>query len=416
MPITTVNPIVRFICVTSVAAVLGSLLANSCQADDGAPRVFLLEPKHLVEIKTRIKSNDATLHPAFNRLIRDADRALTSGTFSVVQKESTPPSGSNHDYMSIAPYWWPNPNTANGLPYIRRDGEVNPERDQISDRKRLDHMIQAVKTLSLGYFFTSRKEYAAQATKLVRVWFLDPATKMNPNLRYAQAIPGRNRGRGAGIIETHNLPALIDAVGMLRDSQAWDRNHQKALQDWFATYLAWLLDSPEGRAEAKAQNNHSSWYDVQVASYALFAGKNEVAQKLLNEFPAKRIAKQIEPDGRQPRELERTQAWNYSLFNLEALFDAAAIANKLGMDLWNYQTPDKRGIRRALDWLLPFAIGAKKWSYPQISAWQPEKVAPLLRRAAARYREPAYEKAIGELPGAFIDQRWQLLYPKNPLE
>jgi hypothetical protein len=235
---------------------------------------------------------------------------------------------------------------------------------------------------------------------------------MNPNLRYAQAIPGRNNGRGAGIIETHNLPELIDAVGMLNESKSWEQRNQRALQDWFNAYLIWLLESPEGRAEAKAQNNHGSWYDVQVASYALFTGKNELAKKVLNEFPTKRVAKQVEPDGRQPRELERTQAWNYSLFNLEALFDAASIADKLGMDLWNYETQDRRGMRKALDWLLPFATGAKKWSYQQISAWQPEKLAPFLRRAALQYREMSYENALSKLPGVTADQRFNLLYPK----
>ena len=273
-------------------------------------------------------------------------------------------------------------------------------------------MVQAVKTLSLGYFFTGREEYAAQATKLLRVWFLEPATKMNPNLRYAQTIPGGNNGRGAGIIETHDLPELIDAVGMLNESKSWEESNQRALQDWFNAYLVWLLESPEGRAEAKAQNNHGSWYDVQVASYALFTGKNELAKKVFNEFPTKRIAKQIEPDGRQPLELERTQSWNYSLFNLEALFDAASIADKLGMDLWNYETQDKRGIRKALDWLLPFATGTKKWSYQQISVWQPEKLAPFLRRAALQYRETFYENALSKLPGVTADQRFNLLYPK----
>ena len=262
--------------------------------------------------------------------------------------------------MSISPYWWPNPNRSSGLPYVRRDGEINPERDQTSDRKRLDGMVQTTKTLSLGYFFTGREEYAAQAKKILLAWFSDPATKTNPNLRYAQAIPGRSSGRGAGIIETHNLPELLDAVAMLNRSKNWDPSNRRALQDSFQAYLVWLLESREGQAEARAQNNHGSWYDVQVASYALFIGQNELAKKVLNEFPTKRIAKQIEPDGRQPRELERTQAWNYSLFNLEALFDAASIADKLGMDLWNYETQDKRGIRKALDWLLPFATRCQK--------------------------------------------------------
>jgi hypothetical protein len=402
----------RFVSVALATLLLGVGATNPLSTAAETLVVFILDSENLMKAKNRLQSNDPAVVPAFNKLIRDAERSLTSGTLSVVQKELTPPSGDKHDYMSIAPYWWPNPNTPNGLPYVRRDGEINPERDQTSDRKRLDNIVQAVKTLSLGYFFTGREKYAAQATKLLRVWFLDEATKMNPNLRYAQAIPGRNNGRGAGIIETHNLRELIDAVGMLNESKSWEQSNQRALQDWFNAYLVWLLESPEGRAEAKAQNNHGSWYDVQVASYALFTGKNELAKKVLNEFPTKRITKQIEPDGRQPRELERTQAWNYSLFNLEALFDAASIADKLGMDLWNYETQDKRGIRKVLDWLLPFATGAKKWSYQQISTWQPEKLAPLLRRAALQYREMAYENALSKLPGVTADQRFNLLYPK----
>ncbi len=411
MTLTTVRSTLCLI--TFILAATFLIIENSCAAADEAPRVFLLEPRQLGEVKTRIRSGDATVSSAFDKLLHEAKRARASGTFSVVDKNLTPSSGDKHDFVSIAPYWWLNPKTPNGLPYVRRDGEVNPERDQTSDRKSLENMIRGVDTLSLAYFFTGREEYAAQATKLIRVWFLDAATKMNPNLKYAQAIPGRNNGRAAGIIETHNLPELIDAVGMLSGSKSWDHSNQRAMQDWFYAYLTWLLESPEGRTEAKTENNHGSWYDVQIASYALFIGKNELARKVLNEVPTARIAKQIEPDGRQPRELERTQAWSYSLFNLEALFDTASIADKLGFDLWNYQTQDKRGIHKALDWLLPFATGDKKWSYQEISVWQPEKLAPLLRRVALQYREMSYENALSKLPGVMADQRLNLLYPKR---
>ena len=184
------------------------------------------------------------------------------------------------------------------------------------------------------------------------------------------------------------------------------------MQKWFDAYLTWLLESPEGRAESKARNNHGSWYDVQTASFALFVDKKDLARKILGEFGTKRIAQQIEPDGRQPHELERTQSWNYSLFNLEALFAAASLGDNMELDLWNFETPDKRSIRKALDWLLPFAIGAKKWSYEQISSWQPEKLAPFLRRAAVRYHELSYEKAISKLSGGTGDERMQLLYPR----
>ncbi len=382
-------------------------------ADDFKPRVFILHPDELLRTKERIQADDPSILPTLDRLKRDAERALAAGTFSVTQKDLAPSGGNKHDYMSIAPYWWPNPNTPNGLPYILRDGEVNPERDQTSDRKRLDGLVQSVKTLALGYFFTGREQYAARATKLLRVWFLDDETKMNPHLRYAQAVPGRNVGRGAGIIETHNLPELIDAVGLLNTSKSWTPIDQKRLQDWFGAYLIWLIDGAEGKAESNAQNNHGSWYDVQVASYALFVGRDELAKKVLGEFPSGRIAKQIAADGRQPHELARTQAWNYSIFNLEALFNAASIADKLGIDLWRFETTDKRSIRKALDWLVAFAIGEKKWTYQEIASFQPEKLAPLLRQAALRDRDSAYERAVSKITSTTTDQRWQLLYPKT---
>jgi len=393
------------------AIILGTALASSAAVAQPPPRVFVLQPGDLLETRKRLEASDVSLLPALNRLKRDADAAFNGGLFSVVHKELAPPSGDKHDYMSIAPYWWPNPNTPNGLPYMRRDGEVNPERDQSSDRRRLDNLVQAVKTLALGYFFTGREDYAAHAAKLLRVWFLDNATKMNPHLRYAQAVPGRNAGRAVGIIETHNLPELIDAVGLLAGSNRWSNDDQRGLQTWFNAYLAWLRESPEGLAEDRTQNNHGSWYDVQIAAYALFVDKSDIAKRVLSDVPNARIAKQIDPDGRQPRELERTQAWSYSLFNLEALFDAAAMAGKLGIDLWGYELPDKRSIRRALDWLVPFTNGERKWNYRQISGLQPEKIAPFLRRAAVRYREPAYENAIGKLPKSTEAERWRLLYP-----
>jgi Alginate lyase len=393
------------------AATPGIYSPLSATVDDFRPRVLIWYPDELIRAKERIHGNDAALLSALGRLERDALRALGGGTYSVVHKKLAPPSGDKHDYMSIAPYWWPNPNTRNGLPYVRRDGEVNPERDDTSDRQRLDNLAQSIKSLALGYFFTGKKEYTARAAALLRAWFLDDATKMTPHLKYAQAIAGRNVGRGAGIIETHNLPELVDAIGLLSGSKSWTSIDHKPLQNWFRAYLAWLIESPEGRAESNAANNHGSWYDVQIASYALFVGRVDLAKKVIAEFSSKRIGKQIEADGRQARELARAQSWDYSIFNLEALFNAASIANKLGIDLWTYETPDRRGIRKALDWLVPFAVGEKKWTYKQISAFQPEKLAPLLRRAALRYGEPTYERAVRKMTRAATDQRWQLLYP-----
>jgi hypothetical protein len=398
-----INPFLGLVVVIALES--GALAA-------GLPRLLLLDTNGLIRTKERLQNGDLAFAPAFTKLKGDAGRALDVKPVSVTEKTLSPPSGDKHDYMSIAPYWWPNPATPNGLPFIRRDGEVNPERDRSSDRRRLENMIQTVKPLALGYFFTGREDYAAHAAELLRVWFLDPASKMNPHLKYAQAVPGRNTGRGEGIIETHELSELIDFVSLLNGSKAWFAPDQQQWQDWNKEYLSWLVETPEGKAEARAENNHGTWYDVQVAALALCTARDELAKDLLSEFHRKRIITQVDADGRQPRELTRTRAWDYSLFNLQALFDAASIAAKLNIDLWSAHSDDRRSIRRALDWLVPFATGERKWSYPQIARFQPEKLAPLLRRAAIVYREPAYERVIEKIKKVTGNERWQLLYPK----
>ena len=381
-------------------------------ATNALPRVFILDRVGLTIAKQRTQQNDESLKPAMAKLRRDAERALMSAPLSVTRKDSAPPSGDKHDYMSLAPYWWPNPNTHNGLPYVRRDGEINPERNNIPDRQNLEKTVTLVKTLALAYYFTANEDYAKQATTMLHVWFLDPSTGMNPHLKYAQGIPGRNAGRAAGIIESHNFPDLIDAVGLLAGSATWTQAHQRQLQSWFTTFLTWLLESPEGRAEAQAENNHGTWYDVQTASFGLFTDKRDFAQRVLSDVRRKRIARQIEPNGGQPLELARADSWSYSLFNLEALFDAAALGDHLAMDLWNFETADNRSIRKALAWLIPFATGEKRWPLRQQSRWHPERLAPFLQRAALRYREPSYVTALGKLAAPSIDSRERLLYPE----
>jgi hypothetical protein len=389
------------------------LFAASAPVAGDTLSFIMLNPTDLARSRARLRSGDDALRPALGKLQREADRALKEAPVSVTQKNLSPPTGDSHDYMSIAPYWWPNPDTTSGRPYVRHDGQINPERARASDRNTLDQLVQGVQTLSLAYYFTGKDAYAEHAGKLLRVWFLDRATMMNPHLRYAQAIPGRNTGRAAGIIETHDLPELIDTVALLQASHGWTHTDHNRLRNWFAAYLDWLHESAEGKAEAKAANNHGTWYDVQVASFATFTGREHAAREVLRQFPTKRIAQQVESDGRQQHELARTRAWQYSLFNLTGLFDAAALADKVGIDLWNYETADKRSIRKVLEWLIPFATGEKIWPYKEISSVEPQKLAPLLRQAANIYREPRYEKVIAKLPKLSSDERWRLLYPPD---
>jgi hypothetical protein len=374
------------------------LTASSLFAQTPLPRVVTTDPRALSEL--RAANRDAALPPALQKIKGDADRALKQEPVSVTQQPTTPPSGDKHDYMSMAPYFWPNPNTPDHLPYVRRDGERNPEINQIPNHRNFSTVMSTVYDLGLGYYFFGDERYAAKAAELLRVWFLDPATRMNPNLQYAQAIRGVNTGRGIGLIETASIGKIVDGVGLLAGSRSWTAADQRGLEDWFTKFLAWMQESENGKAESNAKNNHGTYYDVQIISLALFTGKTDVARRVVEQVKTKRIAAQIEPDGRMPLELARTKSWGYSLMNLRGFFQLAALGDRVGVNLWDFKTRDGRCIRAALDYLLPFALGDKKWTTQQIEPMNPEGLAPLLLEASRHFDQPRYREAALKLDPA----------------
>ncbi len=400
------------VCCLLILIPIGSMRAQSNQLVlIAAPRVFLLDAKQLLATKERLQNGDTALVPAWLKLEADARKALAMEPVSIVTKGPTPPSGDKHDYLSQAPYFWADPKSANGLPYIRRDGERNPEINKITDHRALDQVVNAVETLALAYYLKGDQIYATKATQLLRVFFLAPGTRMNPNLQYAQFIPGVNTGRGIGLIETRGLTQMVDAVGLLAGSKALSQADQNGLRDWFSHFLQWMLESKNGRDEAAAKNNHGTYYDLQVTSFALFLGRREMAIKVLQASREKRIATQIEPDGRQPLELARTKAWSYSVGNLDGLTLLATLGERLGVDLWHYQTSDGRSIRRAIAFLSPFALGERKWSYQQIGEWSPRIMFPVLRRAAVRYEDADFRALLRKIPKEDPAERRNLLEP-----
>ncbi|MBN1642384.1 MAG: alginate lyase family protein [Anaerolineae bacterium] len=381
----------------------------------GLPRVFCLSPVLLARGRDLAREGDSELRRAVEALRAEAEAALDVAPCSVMDKSETPPSGDKHDYLSYGPYWWPDPAQPDGLPYIRRDGEVNPEtRSNRSDRVALSRVTEAVDTLTLAFYITGVAAYAAHAARLLRAWFVAPDTRMNPHLQFGQAIPGRVEGRGTGIIDTGRLSAVVDALGLLDGAPAWGARDQVDMVAWFGAYLEWLRHSDHGRDEDAAGNNHGTWYDVQVASFALLTGDRKLAAQTVHASQRRRIAAQIAPDGRQPRELVRTKTLGYSIMNLTGLFRLAEIGEQLGMDLWTYRTVDGRSLRAAIDFLAPYADPEREWPFPQIDPLERSRLFPLLRRAAIAYGDAAYEEWIAKLPGDAVSaHRAQLLYPRR---
>lgn len=385
-------------CCAAATSASGHVARPTSQTTALAPRVFLLDAQLLRKERQLAKSDPR--NAALVALRRAADRALSQKPLSVMDKTVLPPSGDKHDYMSQAPYFWPDSRTPTGLPYVRRDGKRNPAISKISDHAEMARMAADARALALAYYLTRDQRYAAHASLLLRTWFLDPAARMNPNLQYAQDIPGRSTGRGTGIIESRFLTSVVDAVGLLDGSPGWNAADQRGIEQWFTKFLAWLRNSPHGQAESQAKNNHGSFYDLQTADFALFVGNRALAKNVLQQAEQKRIARQVASDGRQPLELARTKSFSYSIFNLRALMGLATLGKELHVDLWNYRAPDGGSVRAALDFLLPYALGQKKWPYRQIAEFQPRALTAPLLEAAAAYHDAGYEASAEKLGGA----------------
>ncbi|OCX51163.1 hypothetical protein BEL04_20875 [Mucilaginibacter sp. PPCGB 2223] len=361
------------------------------------PNVFLISPQHIAAQKAKYKQGDATVAKEVAVVIDRADKVLPEKPHSVMDKAKTPPSGSKHDYMSLAPYFWPDPAKPDGRPYIRKDGEHNPETKTISDHEYLSELEERCKYLSLAYYFTGDEKYAAKMKELLAVWFLNPDTRMNPNLTYAQAVLGVNDGRGIGIIESRSLAWLADWMGLLAGSKSFTTADLNIIKDWYKQYLVWLRTSKNGNDEHNAKNNHGIHYDTQTIDYALFTGDVALAKELATAS-LKRVPVQIEPDGQEPLELARTNAYGYSTFNIAAWYNVSLLAERAGIDIWNYSTADGRSIHKALDYLIPYALDDKPKERQQISPYNKGEMYPLLVLAGQKYKDASYTKRAEAFP------------------
>ena len=360
-------------------------------ASSGGRRTFTLRPTDLEAIKAALPA-DPAITAAYQGLIERAEKALATKPASVMDKRSIPVLGDRHDYVSLARYWWPNPADPKGA-YVRRDGDTNPDIESNRfDRAALSRMAREADTLALAFYYSGERKYAEGAARVIRTWFLDPATAMNPNMNFAQAVPGVSNGRPEGVLDGASFIGVIDAAGLIAPSGALTPAESAALESWFGRYVDWMLKSPNGKDEGKASNNHGLWYDAQVARFALFARKPEIARKIVAAFPKARIAQQVDTSGALPAELGRTRSFHYSLYALSAAYTVADSAACLGIDL--YRAEEKgRSLRKATDYVAGYRGRAADWPYKE-QGWPADALNELLVRADTAWGPGAYPRAV----------------------
>jgi hypothetical protein len=297
----------------------------------------------------------------FNAAAFDRKRVLVAATgylreqpITVTASSSARSAGGTHDFFSEGDYWWPDPENPNG-PYIQRDGMSNPD-NFVDHRRYLMRLSVQVPALAAAWKITKEQRFAAHAAHHLNAWFVDKDTRMNPNLQYSQAIHGRVTGRGTGIIDTIHLVEVARAIEILPGV-----NHVKA---WFSEYLEWMTTHPNGIEERDTKNNHATCWAMQAASFARLTGNATVMQFVQDRFKSVLIPGQVAADGSFPEELRRTKPYGYSLFNLDAMATICAILSNRQDNLWKFELPDGRGMRKALDFMVPYIRNKSSWPHP----------------------------------------------------
>ncbi|HVM61287.1 MAG TPA: alginate lyase family protein [Verrucomicrobiae bacterium] len=319
---------------------------------------------------------------------KNAVEAMHVPIATVVDKEQPSPTGDPHDFVSYGRYWWPNPASSNGLPYIRRDGYANRKQMALGDWDRLDRMIRTVDALAEAWQVEHCEDCARRAGDWIRAWFVSPATRVNPSFEYAQIRLGRegNHGSNSGLIDTRGLVHLIDALRLLHGSPAFAGDDEARVHQWFSDYLQWLTTSKNGQLEHKEPNNHGTWLLTQLIAITRYLGREPDARHFAEEDFA-RIAHQFAPDGSQPFEYVREDGLSYCAFNLEAQFCVATLAAPLGVDLWHYTATNGASLHQGLQFLIPYNAAPDTWPRSQLKKLEPGFLKPLLEQAAQIWPE-----------------------------
>ena len=305
-----------------------------------------------------------------HRVLRAAEEYLSEAPITITSASSPRSAGGKHDYFSEGDYWWPDPANPDG-PYIQRDGMSNPG-NFVAHRRALIRLSLHVPALAAAWVIARDGKYARHAARHLRAWFMDVETRMNPHLLYAQAIQGRVTGRGIGIIDTLHLVEVVRAITVLEEEDLLPRDLREGVRAWFDRYLTWMTTHEYGQAERDAKNNHGTCWVAQAAEFARYTNRPDVAAFCRERFVTVLVPGQIAADGSFPEELRRTKPYGYSLFNLDAMATVCQILDgprgrrsQVGNreSLWALQTPDGRGVGKALAFMFPFIEDKSRWPY-----------------------------------------------------
>lgn len=320
-------------------------------------------------------------------IVKRADELMARAIVPLTDFKADRSAGGPNDYYSEGLYWWPNPDDPDG-PYIRRDGQPNPDNFR-GHKDAMQDFSNLVTGLTAAYEITGDEQYARRAIEHVIAWFANPETRMTPSLLYGQAIKGINTGRGIGIIDTLRLINVALSIELLERAGVFSGEGLAATKDWFGAYGDWLTTHPYGEDEKTNNNNHSTWWGAQLTAFAQVADRPDLL-RIAEEQYRTQLPIQVATDGSLPDELGRTKPFHYLNYTLRAWATYAALLSRDGQDFWREEftttlpayvhdkgeaagaghsgeeqraTPKTVTLQQAIDYSLPHMEGSVDWPF-----------------------------------------------------
>ncbi len=357
----------RIVSLIRLLFLMQATLASAQTHGSPIPPLVYFDAALLARSKAAIKAGDPGFLEPYHALLAECNTLFEIEPDPVVNKSQIPPSGDRQDYLSYAPYRWPDESKADGLPWIPRDGIVNPiARGPDTDHQRLQTMLTAVEKLSFAFYFSDDRRYADQTLEHLNAWFIAPETRVNPHVLYAQSIPGLQPGNPAAFIDWRRFYSVLTAVQLLHQAGVFPDDAKQSMDTWLAAYLDYMVTSEQGQKTDALPQNHATWYNCQVVGLMLYLGRIDEAKAKVIETQTTRIATQILPSGQQPKETGRTRSMHYVSMNLWGLANLTFMGRQIGIDLWGFETPDGRSLPQAYRYLEPFALHEDPWPFLQI--------------------------------------------------
>ena len=209
---------------------------------------------------------------------------------------------------------------------------VSKTKGQKHNQEDFRSLVQNCTMLTLASYFSDDNSYADHAVSIIKEWFLDQNTKVNPSKVFTEATHR--------LLKTTYVYTLFDSLRLLRKKGRFSEDEWHGLQRWFTQVMEAMDQSARAWRLGYTSKDHIGlYYDIQYSSIAAFINNSTQMYKTIQDSIA-RLYEHVAPDGTLHNEITKKSCESNQIFALAGWQTMDRMASKLGIDLWNQAIDD----------------------------------------------------------------------------